>query len=81
MHELLIEDDDLEKSQNVPQFNQCNNHEVNINNAIHLDDFSQSFGLGNGPPQCLTFVNFNDFNSKTFTRPNTHPTPTTIVTI
>jgi hypothetical protein len=81
MHELLIEDDVLEKSQKALQFNQCNNHGLNINNAIHLDDFSQSFGLGNGPPQCLTFVNFNDFNSSTFTRPTTHPTPTTIVII
>jgi hypothetical protein len=31
MHELLIEDDVLEKSQKAPQFNQWNNHKVNIN--------------------------------------------------
>jgi hypothetical protein len=81
MHEFLIEDDVLDKSQKAPQFNHYNNQEVNINNAIHLDGFSQSFGLGNGPPQFLTFVNFNDSNSKTLTRPSTRPTPTTIVTI
>jgi hypothetical protein len=81
VHELLIEDDVLKKSQKAPQLNKCNNREVNINNAIHLDDFSQSFGLGNGPPQCLTFVNFNYFNLKMLTRSSTHPTSRTIVTI
>jgi hypothetical protein len=42
-----------------------------------LDDFSQSFILDNGPPQHPTFMSISDFDSITFTTPNTHPTPRT----
>ncbi len=51
-------------------------------NVINLDGFSQFFGLGNGTPQCPTFMNFNEFNFMTFTRRRTRPMPriSTIVT-
>lgn len=38
--------------------------------TINLDDFSQYIGLNN-PPQCLAFMNLDDFDFTTLARGNT----------
>jgi len=70
MQKLLVEDDVLEESQEVPQLNQG----INLDNTINLDDFSQSFGPNN-PPLRLTFVNLgSDFDFRTSMKASTNPT-------
>jgi hypothetical protein len=45
-------------------YNKKNTHRIN------LDDFSQYVGLSN-PPQCLAFMNIDDFDFTTLARANT----------
>ncbi len=50
MHELLGKDDDPHESHEALQFNKDNNHGVVVDNAVHLIEFSHSFGLSNVEP-------------------------------